>query len=157
MMRAVLFVFLLGLYVSSATPSYAEKVDASDPGRIVGILQELGYRAKLDTASDNTPRIESSAGGKFYYMHFVGCENGKKCKAINFSTYWIFDQKVSVERVNKWNLEKLVGTAFLDKDRDVFLQFFVNLDLGGVERKNFEDTIDWWQLALGQFGQFITK
>ena len=156
-MRALFIAVLLTAWSGAVSSSYAQNVDASDPQQIASILQELGFRAKLETTSNNTPRIESSSGGKFFYIYFVGCKDGANCKAINFSTYWIFEKKVAIETVNAWNLEKFVGKAFLDKDGDVFLQFFVNLDKGGVERKNFEDTIEWWQLALGQFGKYITE
>lgn len=156
-MRTLFAAVLLTAWSGVATQSYAQKVDASAPEKIAGILQDLGFRAKLETTSNDTPRIESSTNGKFFYIYFVGCNEGKNCKAINFSTYWIFEKKVPIESVNAWNLEKFVGKAFLDKDGDVFLQFFVNLDMGGVDRENFEDTIEWWQLALGQFSKFITK
>lgn len=156
-MRTLLIAVLLTVLSGAVTHSYAQKVEASDPEKIANILQDLGFRAKLETTSSNTPRIESSSGGKFFYIYFVGCKDGANCKAINFSTYWIFEKKVPIETVNSWNLEKFVGKAFLDKDGDVFLQFFVNLDMGGVERKNFEDTIEWWQLALGQFAKYIAE
>lgn len=156
-MRTLFCAVLLTVLSGAGTNAFAQKVDSSEPAKIAAILQDLGYRAKLETTTGNTPRIESSSGGKFFYIYFVGCKDGANCKAINFSTYWIFEKKISLERINAWNLEKFVGKAFLDKDRDVFLQFFVNLDKGGVDRKNFEDTVEWWQLALGQFGKFITK
>lgn len=156
-MRIGFLIAVLSILLSLAGPAQAQSVDAKDPQKIADILQDLGYRAKLATTSNNTPRIESSASGKFFHIYFVGCKDGKDCKAINFSTYWIFDKKISIDRVNSWNMEKFVGKAFLDKDKDVFLQFFVNLDVGGVDRKNFEDTVDWWQLALGQFGKYIQE
>ncbi len=156
-MRALFVAVVLTALSGVVTHSFAQKVDASDPAQIASVLQELGFRAKLETTSSNTPRIESSSGGKFFYIYFVGCKDGANCKAINFSTYWIFEKKIPIETVNAWNLEKFVGKAFLDKDGDVFLQFFVNLNMGGVDRKNFADTIEWWQLALGQFGKYITR
>jgi hypothetical protein len=156
-MRALLVAVLLTVLSGAVTHSYAQKVDASDPAQIASILQDLGFRAKLEATPDKTPRIESSSGGKFFYIYFVGCKDGVNCKAINFSTYWIFEKKIPIETVNAWNLEKFVGKAFLDKDGDVFLQFFVNLDRGGVERTNFEDTMEWWQLALGQFSKHIAE
>lgn len=156
-MRTLFVAVLLAVLSGAATDSYAQKVDASDPAKIATILQDLGFRAKLEMTANQTPRIESSSGGQFFYIYFVGCRDGANCKAINFSTYWIFDKKIPIETVNRWNLEKFVGKAFLDKDGDVFLQFFVNLDGGGVERKNFEDTMEWWQLALGQFSKHITE
>jgi Putative bacterial sensory transduction regulator len=156
-MRALIIAVLLTALSGAATHLYAQKVDASDPSQIAAILQDLGFRAKLDTTTSNTPRIESSSGGKFFYVYFVGCNEGINCKAINFSTYWIFEKKIPIEKVNAWNLEKFVGKAFLDKDGDVFLQFFVNLDMGGVQKRNFQDTLEWWQLALGQFGKYIIE
>lgn len=153
----MLFVFIVIAVLSGVVSnSYAQQVDAGVPERIAAILQNQGLYAKLETTSSNIPRIESSSGGKFFYIYFVGCTNGTNCKAINFSTYWILKEKMPIEAVNSWNLEKFVGKAFLDKEGDVFLQFFVNLDMGGVEVENFVDTIEWWQLAMGQFGKYIT-
>lgn len=156
-MRTIILACFTAIIVSFSTAAYAQNVDAKDPREIVQLLQEMGYQAKLSTSANDNPRIESSASGKAFYIYFVGCENDADCKAINFSTYWIFDEKVSMERVNSWNLEKFVGKAFLDQDRDVFLQFFVNLDVGGVDRSNFEDTFDWWQLALSQFEEYVKQ
>jgi hypothetical protein len=156
-MRGLFVAVLLTVMFGAVTQTYAQKVDASDPAQIATILQDLGFRAKLEATPDNTPRIESSSGGKFFYIYFIGCKDGANCKAVNFSTYWILDKKIPIETVNAWNLEKFVGKAFLDKDGDVFLQFFVNLDRGGVERTNFEDTMEWWQLALGQFSKHIAE
>ena len=37
-------------------------VDATDPERLVGIIQELGYRARLEVDGDGDPMIRSSVG-----------------------------------------------------------------------------------------------
>ena len=128
----------------------AETVDATDPGKLVSIIQELGYRAVLETDSVGDPMIRSSAGGTSFSILFFGCTNGKACRTLLFKAGYDLDSGTTLDVVEAWNEGTLYGRAYLDDEADPWLELSVNMH-GGVSRQNFEDTYDWWEVIVGDF------
>lgn len=138
----------------AAMPSLAaaQLVDATSPGRIAEFLQEAGYRATLSKDSAGDPMIKSALEGSDFIVQFFGCTENRNCKYLVFRV--IFPGGGTLEEMNGWNVEELVGTAYLDEDGDPGLDYFVSLD-GGVSRENLLDVIDWWRVAMTKFKQHI--
>ena len=126
----------------------AQMLDATDPSAIAEVVQAAGFRAVLTTDSVGDPMIESAAHGQDFVVQFFGCDNGAACKYLLFRC--AFAGGSTLDAMNAWNADQLVGTAFLDAEGDPSLDYFVSLD-GGVSRENLLDVIDWWQLAMGEF------
>lgn len=131
-------------------------VDATDPEGLVSVFQDLGYRAKLDVDSAGDPIIYSSVGGTDYALQFFGCaeDTNDQCTLLLFKVGYDLDEGTTFDTVNKWNHENVVGKAHLDDVYDPWLSWAVNMH-GGVSRKNFEDTIDWWEVIVSDFENHI--
>jgi hypothetical protein len=133
-----------------------ELVDATDPEKLVAVIQELGYRALLDVDNIGDPVIKSSVGGTDFSILFFGCDeqNHDQCKLLLFKVGYDLDEGTTVDNVNEWNESRVVGRAYLDDEMDPWLEMAVNMD-GGVSRRNFEDTFDWWEVSIEDFESHI--
>jgi hypothetical protein len=134
----------------------AELVDASEPETLVAIIQELGYRAKLETDGLGDPLIVSSVGGTEFSIQFYGCNEltHAACKLLLFKVGYDLDEGTTHAVINEWNATKLVGRAYLDDESDPWFEMPVNMD-GGISRPNFEDTFDWWEVSIEGFEDHI--
>jgi hypothetical protein len=149
---------LFGAVALSTSQSAARNIDASNPEAVANVLQKAGYRAKVTKSSNGDPEIESSAGGKPFYIFFNGCKNNTDCRHLSFTAYWLKGSKTfSVDKANAWNASKVVGTAYMDKDGDYVLKMFVNLDDGGIHEGNLEDWVEWWQVVVGEFDKHVSN
>lgn len=140
--------------VMLAAPLAAQQVDATDPGRLAQIIQNLGYKARVETDSIGDPMLASSAGGTDFSIYFYGCSDNVACKSVLFKVGYDLSAGTTLENVNEWNETSLFGRAYLDDDMDPWLEMAVNLD-GGVSQANFEDTYDWWEVIIQQFEEHI--
>lgn len=120
-------------------------LDGSDPAAILSLAQGYGS-AMLDVDSVGDPMITGRIDGQAYTVFFYGCEAGKNCSSIQFTTYFA-EVNPGAKAVSDWNDENRFGTLYLDRDGDLALDMDVNL-FGGVTRKNLDDTFDWWRVVL---------
>lgn len=132
----------------------AETVDATDPAKLVSIIQALGYRATLESDGAGDPLIRSSVGGTEFFIYFYRCIDNKDCKVLLFRAGYDLHEGTTTEVVENWNETQLFGTAYLDEESDPWLEMSVNMD-GGVTRRNFEDTYDWWEVIVEEFEEHI--
>jgi hypothetical protein len=133
-----------------------ELIDATNPKKIASVIQDLGYRAKLEVDDDGDPVIRSGAGGSNFSIQFYGCkeDSNDECDLLLFSTGYDFDEETALETINSWNEQALVGRAYLDDDGDPRFDWAVNMR-DGVSRENFEDSIRRWAESLGDFEDHI--
>ena len=130
-------------------------VDATDPTIIAALLQDLGYRAKLELAESGHPVILTTSGGLKYGIYFYGCDAEKKnCTTVTFSSYWTAKERAGPLDMNEWNRTMRFGSAFMDAEGNPTLQMHVNL-AHGVSRKNLLDTFEWWDTVLPRFHSFL--
>nr|WP_309502531.1 YbjN domain-containing protein [uncultured Roseovarius sp.] len=149
-MRRLVLSALAGLFMTS--PALAE-VDGSKPWQIASMLQEAGYRAQMDVASDDTPMIRSTAERINFVIFFFGCEQEQGCNSIQYSAGFDMADGLSVSKMNEWNRTKRFGKVYLDAENDPFIQMDVNLNFG-VSDKNFMDSFDYWLLVLELFDEY---
>lgn len=159
-MRTSLLIGLVStacLLIQSATAAELNKlVDATDPQRLAEIIQDLGYKAKLETDDAGDPVIRSAVGGSQFSVLFFNCnaDSHDQCTLLLYRIGYSLSNKPSAENIESWNENALVGRAYRDEDDDPWLEWAVNMD-GGVSRKNFEDTFDWWEVSVGDFEKHI--
>jgi len=153
-MRTLTRISLIGVSVLSAHGAIAQSVDASDPQPLVEIIQDLGYRGKLEVDGIGDPMIHSSVGGTEFAIYFYGCEDNAKCTALLFKVGYDLADGTTLGVVNDWNAANLFGRAYLDDEADPWIEMPVNLH-GGVSRQNFEDTFDWWEVLIDNFEAHI--
>ena len=143
--------------VALAQSSVAEELlDATNPERMASVIQELGYRAKLDVDDVGDPIIHSSVGGTDFVLQFFGCteDNNDQCKLLLFKVGYDLSEGMTLEVVNSWNKKAVVGRAYLDDEGDPWFELEVNMN-GGVSRQNFEITFDMWEDSVGDFEEYI--
>lgn len=156
-MKRVIMPSIVGLSLVLVHPAAAEElVDAAEPETLVTIIQELGYRAKLDTDGRGDPLIVSSVGGTEFSIQFYGCNEltHAGCKLLLFKVGYDLEDGTTLALINEWNATKLVGRAYLDEESDPWFEMAVNMD-GGISRPNFEDTFDWWEVSIEGFEDHI--
>src|SRR5690606_24413075 len=133
--------------VAATSSAIAENVDATDPAKLVSIVQSLGYRATLDRDNIGDPMIRSSASGTDFIVYFYGCNDGAACKSLLFKVGYDLAEGTTLEAINEWNKQALFGRAYLDEEDDPWLEMSVSLD-GGITRESFADDFDWWEGVL---------
>lgn len=141
---------LAGVMLAVVQPVWAaDLVDATDPQQVMNLARGYGS-ANLSTDGVGDPMITGRMDGTRYSIMFYGCSDNRNCKTIRFSSAWATDGQYTLEDMNAWNEGYRFGKAYLDDEGDPVLEMNVNL-LYGVSRRNLDDTIDWWRVALGQF------
>ncbi|MDD7909256.1 MULTISPECIES: YbjN domain-containing protein [Pseudovibrio] len=134
----------------------AKDINANDPIGMADAMRDLGYQAKLEKDHQGDPMIRSSVSGVRYSIYFYGCTEGKDCNGIQFSAVWDLENGIDMDSINTWNEERIVGKAYIDDERDPYLEYFVTTK-GGLTEENFEDAVDWWRVAVGQFINHIEE
>lgn len=130
-------------------------VDGSDPEALVSIIQDMGYRARLEVDGAGDPLIRSSVGGTHFAVVFYGCsEDHDQCQILLFKAGYELKRKVALELINEWNATRLFGRAYLDDVDDPWLELVLNVR-GGVTREQFEQTFEWWESSVGEFEKEI--
>ncbi len=145
--------FLISL--TAADQVTAQTVDPADPQSVVSALQDFGLRAKLEEDSVGDPKVTSSIEGSTFYVYFYGCdENHKNCKMLNVSTGYDQETPVSLEKINTWNEEEIVGKAFLDDEGDPYLDMVLPIR-GGMSADAFAYSMICWGRAVAKFEDMI--
>lgn len=148
-----LFAILSFLVLSTGVVS-AQVVDPSRPFSVVVALQDLGYRADLESDSSGDPKIRSSIEGVNYSFWFYGCTNNQNCTGWNMSAGFDLENGLSMYKVNQWNRTKLIGRVYLDDQNDPFIDYYV-VARGGLDRVTFERVMARWGVAITQFKEHI--
>ena len=143
-------VIIVGMVFAHA--SFAQDmVSVANPMQLANVIQELGYRARLDMDGIGDPIIYSSVSGTDFSIQFYGCDDDStNCKVLLFKVGYDLADGTNLKAVNSWNEKALIGRAFIDAERDPWLEWAVNT-LGGVSRESFEDTYDWWEVTVNNF------
>lgn len=148
-LRLCAIVITMGMVQSAFSE---ENVSAANPDHLAAVIQDLGYRARLDVDDIGDPIIYSSVGGTDFSIQFYGCDDDTNddCKVLLFRVGYDLEDGTNLKAVNTWNENALVGRAYIDAERDPWLEWAVNT-LGGVSRDSFEDTYDWWEVTVTDF------
>lgn len=129
---------------------------ASAPATIVKGVQDAGYKAKLDKDDGGDPMVSSSASGYDYDIYFYDCEAHVQCGSIQFAINFAAEGFETPALVNEWNAANRMGKAYIDGKKRFVLRHDMST-IGGVNSKNFADTVDWWASTLGEMAKFWDK
>jgi hypothetical protein len=137
--------------VLMSLPASAQSINASDPEGLIQALQNIGYKATMDTADDGDPLIRSMADGTNFRIWFYGCDDANSnCTGLNFSAGFDLEKGTTLEKMNAWNNNQLLGYATLDDENDPFLNHFVVTN-GGISAEAFQSIIERWDRAIADF------
>ena len=123
-------------------------VSGNTPQAILEIAKGFGS-ATLEKDGVGDPKIVGRIDGTKYNLYFFNCEDDHTdCDTLQFTAGWTgFD--VSLRDLNVWNLERLYGKAYLDKDNDPILE--MTLVAAEMPASYLEEWFEWWQLAMKEF------
>lgn len=153
MMRAMLAG--LGLALLTAGPAAAQIVDAARPQSVVNAMQSAGYRATLETSRGGKPVIRSAANGVNFSVMFDDCdERNISCKSLAFIGWYKAKPGWTIQRLNQWNDEKKFLRAYIDKDGDLAVDYWITT-VGGLPEANFKDALDWFVVMSGQLFRWL--
>ena len=144
----------LALGFALAAPAANAQVMA-DVDVIAVFLQEFGLPTEKSVDPDGDPKIDSRIEGTRFAVYFYGCDNGKDCDSIQFSTGFDLKEPMTLEAANTWNRDKRFGKVYLDEDGDPYIEYDVNTDFDGIGAENFDDSIDLWRALLAEFRDYI--
>lgn len=148
-------VLCAALTMITPTVSQAQNLITFDnDDQIEELLDDVGS-VRRDTDSEDILMFRGRLDGHKYALYFYGCENLKNCESATFSSFFdkdIYD--IDFETVNAFNTEHRFGTASIDEDGDLELEYSFTL-LGGLTYVAFEDTIDWWRAVLDSGTDFF--
>lgn len=139
-----------------ADPCKPDLICASNPQTIVAALQAEGYKAKLDVDSGGDPDIVSAASGYNFDIFFYGCVEHKQCDSLQFQIVFAKDPGNTLALVNKWNLGHRFGQMALKDSGQIVMNYDLST-IGGLNKTNFADALDWWTTILGDANQFFAK
>lgn len=131
-------------------------VCASAPKTVADVLQDEGYKAKIDVDNQGDPKITSSANGFNYDIYFYGCEKGKDCDSLQFNVSFKAEDDNTPEYANAWNVKKRFLQASTNDKKELELRYDVTT-AGGLNKRNFADVVDWWSSMLGDFTVFVKE
>ncbi len=112
----------------SATPAHAELINAADPATIKAIVESQGWPATIVAKAGDDPYIESNRNGLKFLVLFMNCEEGRKCKTLQYYMGFSDAKDVSLDKLNKWNKDKRFARAYKDDEGDPVLEMDVDLD-----------------------------
>jgi hypothetical protein len=139
----------------AATPARAELVNATDPATIEAIVESQGWPATIITKAGDDPYIESSRNGLKFLVLFMNCDEGKKCKTLQYYMGFSDAKDVTLEKLNKWNKDKRFARAYKDDEGDPVLEMDVDLDFAGIPRENVGETFNTWATLMDSFREYV--
>lgn len=116
---------------------------------LVRVLQDAGYKAKLDKDGDGDPRIETSMSGAKVFVHFYDCKQDR-CGSLQFLMAMDLKDGSTWEAMNRFNSEYRYGRAHLDDEMDPFLRFDFEV-LHTARTEHIVSQIDIWEDVLNTF------
>lgn len=119
----------------------------------MNLLQAEGYKAVDDSTADRLS-IESAAEGVRFHVQFFGCDAGKDCQSVQFWSAFDMNSGIDIQRVNDWNRDKRYGKAYIDTEKDPFLEMDVNMT-GGISMESAKENLGLWITVLDEFQDHI--
>jgi len=151
--RAALALATTALF--SATPAHAELINATNPATIKAIVESQGWPATIVAKEGDDPYIESTRSGLKFLVLFMNCEEGQKCKTLQYYMGFSDAKDVSLERLNQWNKDKRFARAYKDDEGDPVLEMDVDLDFAGIPRENVGETFNTWASLMDSFREYV--
>ncbi len=121
---------------------------------LADVLQAKGYQAKIDKDRQGDPKVQSSTDGISYEVYFYGCHGGPRCTSIQFSTAFHVDGGMTYERINTWNRTSRFGRAYLDDEKDPYVEMDLDVE-HGFTTEAVDNNIDTWNAVIPAFVKLV--
>lgn len=153
MLKNAIMSFVGAVGILASAPANAKNITA-DLAQIEEVLQDQGYRAKIEEA-DGQRWIDSAMSGYNYIILPFGCDDmGKNCKSIQFYVAFVPTNKPTLKEMNTYAAENRFGRVYLDDEGDPIIEMDLDLEAGGMSRELFLDNLAYWDTIMVAFGEF---
>lgn len=132
-----------------ATGAAAEAAAGITGAEMTRILQDAGYRAKLDKDDDGDPRIETRMSGVNVFVYFYDCKQDR-CGSLQFAMAMDLEDGSTLEAMNRFNSSFRYVRAHLDNEMDPFLRFDFEV-LHTARNEHILSQVDLWEDVLDEF------
>lgn len=133
---------------------------ASSPERgftaqeVAAVMQEHGYAAQIGVDAEGDPKIRSGAQGSSFTIFFYGCHKTPRCTSIEFSLGFHVEGGLTLEQMNRWNRLNRFGRAYLDDEKDPWLDMDVDVERG-LSLDGIANNLETWDAVLSNFKHFL--
>ena len=139
-----------------AAPSLSTgNVSASDPVRILALMQEIGLEGTLTVDGVGDPKIESQASESAFSIYFYGCTDNANCTNLQLTAGYDLPNGITLQKLNAWNADKRYSFAYADEEFDPFLNMDISLDFDGIGPENLKDLLALWRFQIEAFEEHI--
>lgn len=139
-------VLALAAWAPSAASAAGRGITAQE---MAALLQEQGYKAKVEVDDDGDPMVRTRMGGVGVTVFFYDC-NDQRCGSLQFQTGLDLEKGTTPAVTNRFNREYRYASAYLDEENDPFLQFDFEV-LHTQHTEHVVSQIDVWEELLGEF------
>ena len=125
------------------------------PQRMAEILQDMGYRATVETMSSGRSILRTRLGGRSVGVFFYG-DDPTNSTSIQLSVVFEGSQGCSLADLNGVNALRRFSKLYLDKDGDLTLEQDVILR-GGVHLENLKAQVDLFEAAASSIEATLSE
>ncbi|SMB83114.1 YbjN domain-containing protein [Deinococcus hopiensis] len=134
---------------AGAQPTRAATVMTSvTPAELMKTLARAGLTVRSE-AQDGGPSLAFRVGNTTARVYLTDCASGR-CSTLTLSSGFDLDASPPLEKINAWNRGHSFAYAYLDEERDPFLQSDLDLD-GGVTTAALEAWVKLYRQGLTEF------
>ncbi|MSP81897.1 MAG: YbjN domain-containing protein [Alphaproteobacteria bacterium] len=145
---------LPALLLGAVLPAAAECLTDVLPQGIAAELAEAGYKADIGTTEDGQPFIETGMQSATVTVFLYDCAEGGNCTGLTMRTGFNLQAGMSYEQINQWNYDNRLSRAFLDNERDPYIEGDITLT-GGLARDDLVAGFSGFESQLADFKDFI--
>ncbi len=135
-------------------PCPADLICASAPATVMAALEKAGLKPELSTDKTGDPLIASEEAAYRFEVSFYGCEKNEDCDSLRFEVQFQKEDNGTVALANKWNANHRFIQASVKDDGRFVMAYDVGT-IGGLNARNFQDSVDWWTSMLAEAGKFF--
>ena len=143
------FAFALAAIAAFATGPVLAGTHGVTGKEVADILQNEGYKAKLETDSQGDPMIRTSMSGVTVSVLFYDCEKDR-CDSLQFVTGLDLDEGTTAAVINQFNTTYRYGAAYLDNENDPFLRYDFTVDHAD-HSAHIVSQVNTWEDVLHSF------
>lgn len=128
-----------------------EIYELADPAQINEIAKGFGS-SSIDKDSTGDPMVTGRLQGMKYVIYFYGCEEGAKCKSIQFSAG--YTDPFTAAQANEWNKKFRWIKAYEGEGSNFKMDVSF---IGGITKANLEQQFSTWDSLISDIKEFLRE
>ncbi|MEM9495688.1 MAG: YbjN domain-containing protein [Pseudomonadota bacterium] len=122
-------------------------------GEVAAIMAGEGLLAEI-AAGGEAGKVQSAVSGADFEVFSFNCNEASRCTEFLFITGFDLPEGFPLEQINDWNARKTGGRAYLDDERDPFLDHVISVS-GPIDSGAFVEGLYFWAAALDAYIDYI--